>query len=107
MVGPNCLGVIVPGLGLNATFAADMPAPGHLAFLSQSGALCTAVRDLALQEVDQKMSTTLEVPAPGTETVRLAIPAAPPEEPVVVTAKVARDDDRLNTSNVPCSTTWP
>ncbi len=49
-VGPNCLGVIVPGLGLNASFAADMPAPGRLAFVSQSGALCTAVLDWAVQQ---------------------------------------------------------
>jgi len=50
VVGPNCLGVMVPHAGLNATFAADIARPGSVAFLSQSGALCTAVLDWSLQE---------------------------------------------------------
>lgn len=50
IVGPNCLGVIAPHIALNASFAAGMPAEGHVAFISQSGALCTAVLDWALQE---------------------------------------------------------
>ncbi len=49
IVGPNSLGVIVPRIGLNASFAASMPKPGHLAFVSQSGALCTSVLDWAAQ----------------------------------------------------------
>ena len=48
VIGPNCLGIMVPALGLNASFAAGMPKGGHVAFVSQSGALCTAVLDLAL-----------------------------------------------------------
>jgi acetyltransferase len=48
VIGPNCLGLMVPGIGLNASFAAGMPKGGHVAFVSQSGALCTAVLDLAL-----------------------------------------------------------
>lgn len=47
IVGPNCLGLIVPGVGLDAAFAADDARPGKLAFLSQSGALVTAVLDWA------------------------------------------------------------
>jgi acetyltransferase len=47
VVGPNCLGVIVPGVPLNASFAAGMPAAGRVAFVSQSGALCTAMLDWA------------------------------------------------------------
>jgi acetyltransferase len=50
LVGPNCLGVMVPRSGLNATFAATMARPGEVAFLSQSGALCTAVLDWSLRE---------------------------------------------------------
>jgi acetyltransferase len=50
IVGPNCLGVMVPGLKFNATFAADMARPGSVAFLSQSGALCTAILDWSLKE---------------------------------------------------------
>jgi acetyltransferase len=50
IVGPNSLGVIVPRIGLNASFAANMPRPGHLSFISQSGALCTSVLDWAEQQ---------------------------------------------------------
>lgn len=45
VVGPNCLGVMNPVSGLNATFAAGMAHKGNVAFISQSGALCTAVLD--------------------------------------------------------------
>lgn len=49
-IGPNCLGVINtdPECSFNASFARQMPAQGNIAFLSQSGALCTAVLDYAL-----------------------------------------------------------
>ena len=49
LIGPNCLGVINtdPKTMLNASFARKMPAEGRIAFLSQSGALCTAVLDYA------------------------------------------------------------
>jgi len=50
VLGPNCLGVISPGLPLNASFAGAMPRPGHVAFVSQSGALCTSVLDWAAEE---------------------------------------------------------
>jgi len=49
LIGPNCLGVINPdpAVRLNASFARGMPHAGRIAFLSQSGALCTAVLDYA------------------------------------------------------------
>lgn len=50
IVGPNCLGVMNPMSGLNATFAAGMARKGHVAFISQSGALCTAVLDWSFKE---------------------------------------------------------
>jgi acetyltransferase len=50
VIGPNCLGVMSPRTGLNATFAASMARPGNVAFMSQSGALCTAVLDWSLKE---------------------------------------------------------
>jgi acetyltransferase len=50
LVGPNCLGMMNPRLGLNATFARDIANPGNVAFLSQSGALLTAILDWAAQE---------------------------------------------------------
>lgn len=48
IMGPNCFGVINPHNGLNATFGRDMPDKGHMAFMSQSGAMCVAVLDWAL-----------------------------------------------------------
>ncbi len=50
IIGPNCLGVMNPVTGMNATFAADMARPGNLGFISQSGALLTSVLDWSLQE---------------------------------------------------------
>ncbi len=49
LVGPNCLGVINnnENVRMNASFARKMPRPGNIAFISQSGALCTAVLDYA------------------------------------------------------------
>ncbi len=50
IIGPNCLGVMSPLTGLNATFAGAMAKGGNVAFLSQSGALLTAILDRSLQE---------------------------------------------------------
>lgn len=50
IIGPNCLGVMNPIHGLNATFAREMALPGHIAFISQSGAMCTAVLDWSFRE---------------------------------------------------------
>lgn len=49
LIGPNCLGVMSPLTGLNATFATTIARPGKVGFISQSGALCTAVLDWSLQ----------------------------------------------------------
>lgn len=50
VIGPNCLGVIVPGHNMNVSFANGMPKKGHVAFISQSGALCTSALDWAHEE---------------------------------------------------------
>jgi acetyltransferase len=47
IIGPNCLGVLMPHAGLNASFAHINPEPGRLAFISQSGALVTSMLDWA------------------------------------------------------------
>ena len=47
LMGPNCVGVMVPGIGLDASFSHIAPLPGDLAFVSQSGAMITAVLDWA------------------------------------------------------------
>jgi len=50
LIGPNCLGIMRPQEGLNATFATEIARPGTVGFISQSGALCTAILDWSLQE---------------------------------------------------------
>jgi acetyltransferase len=51
LIGPNCLGVMNPLIGLNATFAQTIALAGNVTFLSQSGALCTAILDWSLQQM--------------------------------------------------------
>src|SRR5579875_648479 len=50
LIGPNCLGVMCPITGLNATFAPTIGNPGSVALISQSGAICTALLDWSLRE---------------------------------------------------------
>jgi len=50
LLGPNCLGFIRPKLNLNASFSRKMPHKGGMAFISQSGALCSAVLDWSVKE---------------------------------------------------------
>ncbi len=50
IIGPNCLGVMNPLTGMNATFARAMARSGNVAFISQSGALCTSVLDWSIKE---------------------------------------------------------
>ena len=50
LIGPNCVGVMSPHAGLNATFAASMAHAGHIGLISQSGAVCTAILDWSQQE---------------------------------------------------------
>jgi len=49
LIGPNCLGIIMPGANLNASFSAHMPSAGNLALISQSGAIATGMVDWAAQ----------------------------------------------------------
>ena len=51
VIGPNCLGVMNPLTGLNATFSQTIARPGNVAFISQSGALMTAILDWSLREL--------------------------------------------------------
>jgi len=50
MIGPNCLGLMNPKIGLNASFAHGNPLSGSIAFISQSGAMCSAVLDWSLEK---------------------------------------------------------
>ena len=50
LIGPNCLGIMNPTIGLNATFAKDAPGAGSVAFLSQSGALLSSILDWSHRE---------------------------------------------------------
>ena len=49
LIGPNCLGIMMPGARLNASFSAHMPRSGNLAFISQSGAIAAGMVDWAAQ----------------------------------------------------------
>ena len=62
MVGPNCLGIILPHKKINATFDPANPKPGGLAFISQSGAIITTVVDWSLKEdIDIGLSAVISV----------------------------------------------
>ncbi|UCH34295.1 MAG: acetate--CoA ligase family protein [Armatimonadota bacterium] len=50
VLGPNCLGLITPRFGVNASFAPGMPQAGNVSLMSQSGALATAILDWALEQ---------------------------------------------------------
>lgn len=50
IIGPNCLGIMRPSVGLNATFSRNQAQPGNLALVSQSGAMCTAILDWAASQ---------------------------------------------------------
>ncbi|MFH2044439.1 MAG: bifunctional acetate--CoA ligase family protein/GNAT family N-acetyltransferase [Pseudomonadota bacterium] len=50
VIGPNCLGVVCTKSNLNASFAGQMPIMGKMAFISQSGAICSAIMDLSIKE---------------------------------------------------------
>lgn len=50
LIGPNCLGVMNPVIGLDATFASAIARPGNVGFISQSGALCSAILDWSFRE---------------------------------------------------------
>jgi acetyltransferase len=50
LIGPNCLGIMNPAVGLNSTFVKDPPKAGNVAFLSQSGALQVAILDWSARE---------------------------------------------------------
>jgi len=50
IVGPNCLGIMVPGRKLNASFGGDLPEPGRIGYFSQSGSLLASIVDMARAE---------------------------------------------------------
>lgn len=50
LLGPNCLGLLIPHLGLNASFSHTVAEPGKLAFISQSAAVCSTILDWAQQK---------------------------------------------------------
>jgi len=50
IIGPNCLGIVSSRSRLNASFASHMPIPGKMAFISQSGAICSSIMDLSIKE---------------------------------------------------------
>jgi acetyltransferase len=60
ILGPNCLGFIIPSINLNASFAGGMPEAGNISFISQSGALAVALMDIA-REKNLSFSSVISV----------------------------------------------
>ena len=50
IIGPNCLGIVSSRYRLNASFVSQLPIPGKMAFISQSGAICSSILDLSIRE---------------------------------------------------------
>jgi acetyl coenzyme A synthetase (ADP forming)-like protein len=85
VLGPNCLGWIRPGHKLNVTFAPGMPRPGHVAFISHSGALAVAILDWSRERpMGFSLFASLGNQADLTETDVLAAVAEDPETQVIV-----------------------
>jgi acetate---CoA ligase (ADP-forming) len=85
LLGPNCLGIINTAIRLNASFSRRIPQPGHLAIFSQSGALCTAMMDIADErEMGVSKSISIGNKADITEVDVLATLAHDDETKVIV-----------------------
>ncbi len=85
IIGPNCLGVIDTRAPLNASFAKGMPRQGGIAFISQSGALCTAILDWAkAEEVGFSQFVSFGNKADVTETELIEFFASDPNTKVIV-----------------------
>jgi acetyltransferase len=85
LLGPNCLGIINTAIKLNASFSKRIPQRGHLAIFSQSGALCTAMMDIADErELGVSKSISIGNKADITEVDVLAALAHDDETKVIV-----------------------
>ena len=85
LLGPNCLGIINTAIKLNASFSKRIPQAGHLAIFSQSGALCTAMMDIADErELGVSKSISIGNKADITEVDVLAALAHDDETKVIV-----------------------
>ena len=85
LLGPNCLGVINTAIKLNASFSKRIPQPGCLSIFSQSGALCTAMMDIADErELGVSMAVSIGNKADITEVDALLALAHDEETRVIV-----------------------
>ncbi len=95
MIGPNCIGIMDTQSGLNATFAADMARKGHIGFFSQSGAMCLAILDWALDnEIGFSKFVSLGNKVDITESEVLELLADDPETRVIMGYLEAVEDGR-------------
>lgn len=103
MLGPNCLGLQVPSLNLNASFASHMPSDGHIAFVSQSGALTAAAIEWAISKgigfskvvtlgnmMDVALSDVIDYLAEDDDTHSMVIYAESVTNPQAFTAAASR-----------------
>jgi acetyl coenzyme A synthetase (ADP forming)-like protein len=85
IIGPNCLGVIDTFVPMNASFAVGMPRSGHIALMSQSGALCTSILDIAsAQDVGFSRFVSLGNKADVNEIDFLKLWSGDPESNVII-----------------------
>jgi acetyltransferase len=95
LIGPNCIGIIDTGVGLNATFGGAYPAKGHLGFFSQSGAMCLAILDWSLDnEIGFSKFVSLGNKLDLSETEMLELMAEDPETRVILGYLEAVEDGR-------------
>ncbi len=95
LIGPNCIGIMDTGSGLNATFAAEMANKGHIGFFSQSGAMCLAILDWALDnEIGFSKFVSLGNKVDITESEVLELLAEDPETRVIMGYLEAVEDGR-------------
>lgn len=95
LIGPNCIGIMDTESGLNATFAADMARQGHIGFFSQSGAMCLAILDWALDnEIGFSKFISLGNKVDITESEVLELLAEDPETRVIMGYLEAVEDGR-------------
>ena len=106
LLGPNCLGLLNTKNHLNSSFAGDLPLPGNIAIMSQSGALCTSILDLAAgRHLGLSKLVSIGNKADINENDLLAYFAGDPETKVIVgyLENIVSGDQFIKVADTTCS----
>ena len=106
LLGPNCLGLLNTTNHLNSSFAGDLPRPGSIAIMSQSGALCTSILDLAAgRHLGLSKLVSIGNKADINENDLLAYFAGDPETKVIVgyLENIVSGDQFIKVADTTCS----